>query len=77
MKEIVQEEPKQLRRDAWMEAPSALDVDYIHRRDTTRLEEEPKAKMLQADFELKIHDRELNQHLRDLKEEKGLAEVEE
>ncbi|OXN25303.1 hypothetical protein CDV57_05080 [Aspergillus fumigatus] len=77
VKEIVQEEPKQLRRDAWMEAPSALDVDYIHRRDTTRLEEEPKAKMLQADFELKIHDRELNQHLRDLKEEKGLAEVEE
>lgn len=77
MKEIVQEEPKQLRRDAWMDAPSALDVDYIHRRDTTRLEEEPKAKMLQADFELKIHDRELNQHLRDLKEEKGLAEVEE
>ncbi|KAJ8226077.1 hypothetical protein LV159_000776 [Aspergillus fumigatus] len=77
VKEIVQEEPKQLRRDAWMEAPSALDVDYIHRRDTKRLEEEPKAKMLQADFELKIHDRELNQHLRDLKEEKGLAEVEE
>ncbi|KAH1490030.1 hypothetical protein LV164_000209 [Aspergillus fumigatus] len=77
VKEIVQEEPKQLGRDAWMEAPSALDVDYIHRRDTTRLEEEPKAKMLQADFELKIHDRELNQHLRDLKEEKGLAEVEE
>ncbi|KAH1432060.1 hypothetical protein KXX32_002604 [Aspergillus fumigatus] len=77
VKEIVQEEPKQLRRDAWMDAPSALDVDYIHRRDTTRLEEEPKAKMLQADFELKIHDRELNQHLRDLKEEKGLAEVEE
>ncbi|EAW24952.1 putative cell cycle control protein (Cwf19) [Aspergillus fischeri NRRL 181] len=77
VKEIVQEEPKQLRRDAWMEAPSALDVDYVHRRDTTRLEEEPKAKMLQADFELKIHDRELNQHLRDLKDEKGLAELEE
>ncbi|PKX92600.1 putative cell cycle control protein (Cwf19) [Aspergillus novofumigatus IBT 16806] len=77
VKEILQEEPKQLRRDAWMEAPSALDVDYVHRRDTTRLEEEPKAKMLQADFELKIHDRELNQHLRDLKDEKALAEVEE
>ncbi|KAF7170102.1 hypothetical protein CNMCM5623_002651 [Aspergillus felis] len=77
VKEIVQQEPSQLRRDAWMEAPSALDVDYVHRRDTTRLEEEPKAKMLQADFELKIHDRELNQHLRDLKDEKELAEVEE
>ncbi|GIK03183.1 hypothetical protein Aspvir_007252 [Aspergillus viridinutans] len=77
VQEIVQQEPSQLRRDAWMEAPSALDVDYVHRRDTTRLEEEPKAKMLQADFELKIHDRELNQHLRDLKNEKELAEVEE
>ncbi|RHZ68575.1 putative cell cycle control protein (Cwf19) [Aspergillus thermomutatus] len=71
------EEPSQLKRDAWMEAPSALDVDYVHRRDTTRLEEEPKAKMLQADFELKIHDRELNQHLRDLKDGKELAELEE
>jgi hypothetical protein len=59
-----------------MEAPSALDIDYVHRRDTTRLEEEPKAQMLQADFELKIHDRELNAHLRDLKDGKVLEEIE-
>ncbi|KAJ0425194.1 CwfJ C-terminus 1-domain-containing protein-like protein [Aspergillus carlsbadensis] len=74
--EIIQEEPTKLKRDAWMEAPSALDIDYVHRRDTTRLEEEPKARMLQADFELKIHDRELNTHLRDLKDGKALEEIE-
>lgn len=59
-----------------MEAPSALDVDYVQRRDTTRLQEEPQPKMLQADFELKIHGRELNTHLRDLKDGKALEEVE-
>ncbi|KKK25085.1 hypothetical protein P175DRAFT_0444197 [Aspergillus ochraceoroseus IBT 24754] len=74
--EVVQEEPARLKRDAWMEAPSALDVDYVHRRDTTRLEEEPKPRMLQADFELKIHSRELNIHLRDLKDGKALEEIE-
>lgn len=60
-----------------MEAPSALDIDYVHRRDTTRLEEEPKPTMLQADFELKIHGRELNQHLHDLKDGKALEEIQE
>lgn len=51
-----------------MEGPSAIEVDYVQRRNTTRLEEEPKPRMLQADFELKIHQRELNDHLRDLKD---------
>ncbi|KAL2869877.1 putative cell cycle control protein (Cwf19) [Aspergillus lucknowensis] len=74
--EVVQEEPTRLKRDAWMEAPSALDIDYVHRRDTTRLEEEPKPRMLQADFELKIHDRELNTHLRDLQDGRALEEIE-
>jgi hypothetical protein len=77
VKEVVQEEPTHLKRDAWMEAPSALDVDYVHRRDTTRLQGEPKPKMLQADFELKIHGKELNQHLHDLKEGKVLEEIQE
>ena len=76
-KEVVQEEPARLKRDAWMEGPSGLDIDYVQRRNTTRLEEEPKPKMLQADFELKIHSKELNTHLRDLKEGKALEEVEE
>ncbi|RDK46048.1 hypothetical protein M752DRAFT_262385 [Aspergillus phoenicis ATCC 13157] len=57
--------------------PDGLDVDYVQRRNTTRLEEEPKPKMLQADFELKIHGRELNTHLHDLKEGKVLEEIEE
>ncbi|KAI2852180.1 hypothetical protein CBS63078_3062 [Aspergillus niger] len=74
--EVVQEEPTRLKRDAWME-PDGLDVDYVQRRNTTRLEEEPKPKMLQADFELKIHGRELNTHLHDLKEGKVLEEIEE
>ncbi|TPR11546.1 Acetyltransferase (GNAT) family protein [Aspergillus niger] len=76
VEEVVQEEPTRLKRDAWME-PDGLDVDYVQRRNTTRLEEEPKPKMLQADFELKIHGRELNTHLHDLKEGKVLEEIEE
>ncbi|KAJ5086664.1 hypothetical protein NUU61_007971 [Penicillium alfredii] len=44
---------------------------------TTRLEELNKPKMLQADFELKIHDKELNNHLRDLQEGKALEDIEE
>lgn len=59
-----------------MEAPSALDVDYVHRREN-RVEEAPKPTMLKADFDLKIHDKELNSHLRDLKDGKILEEIEE
>ncbi|KAK8156186.1 CwfJ C-terminus 1-domain-containing protein-like protein [Phyllosticta citrichinensis] len=51
-----------LKRDSWMEAPSALDVDYVNRRK----EPEPDNKATKKDFELKIHEKELNQHLRDL-----------
>lgn len=76
MKEVVQEEPSRPKRDDWMEAPSALDVDYVNRRDSTRLQES-QPKMLQADFDLKIHNREINNHLHDLKDGKALEEVEE
>lgn len=72
---VVQEEPSNIKRDAWMEAPSALDVDYVHRPDSTR-QEEPKPIMLSADYELKIHDKELNDHLRDLKDGKTVDEIE-
>lgn len=65
---IVQEEPTQLRRDAWMEAPSALDVDYVQRRDQKE-QQEPTTRMLQADFGQKLHDRELNRHLHDVAED--------
>jgi hypothetical protein len=52
-----------------MEAPSALDVDYVQRR---KPEPEPSkgASSLGADFELKIHEKELNHHLRDLQDGK-------
>lgn len=76
-KEITQEEPSRLKRDSWMEAPSSLDIDYVERRDKARLQEEPQPKMLQADFELKIHNREINNHLKDLNEGKALEDVEE
>lgn len=76
-KTIVQEEPSALKRDSWMEAPSALDIEYVHRPDANRVEESTKPKMLQADFELKIHDKELNNHLRDLKDGKALDDIEE
>lgn len=60
-----------------MEAPSALDIDYVHRPDKRRLEESSKPKMLQADYELKIHDKEMNDHLRDLKDGKALEDIQE
>ncbi|RAH47460.1 putative cell cycle control protein (Cwf19) [Aspergillus brunneoviolaceus CBS 621.78] len=75
--EVAQDEAPKLKRDAWMEGPSSLDIDYVQRRSTTRLEEEPKPKMLSADYELKIHGREINTHLRDLKDGKVLEEIEE
>jgi hypothetical protein len=58
-----------------MEAPSALDVDYVQRPNTTRLEE-AKPKMLNAGYELKIHEKELNSHLRDLKDGKTIEDIE-
>ncbi|KAK0647689.1 Pre-mRNA-splicing factor cwf19 [Lasiodiplodia hormozganensis] len=60
-------EASSLKRDSWMEAPSAMDVDYVQRRK----EPEPdKTKATKKDYDLKIHDKELNQHLRDLQEGK-------
>lgn len=72
---VVQEEPNQIKRDAWMEAPSALEVDYVHRPSSTRVEEVAKPIMLAADYELKIHEKELNHHLRDLKDGKDLEDT--
>ncbi|GME60019.1 Cell cycle control protein [Neofusicoccum parvum] len=64
-KRLADAEAASLKRDSWMEAPSALDVDYVQRKK----EPEPdKTKASKKDFELKIHEKELNQHLRDLQE---------
>ncbi|KIX95430.1 uncharacterized protein Z520_08947 [Fonsecaea multimorphosa CBS 102226] len=56
----------ELKRDSWMEAPSALDIDYIQRK-RPEPSPQPKGGSLEADFGLKVHERELNHHLRDLK----------
>ena len=74
-KSVIQEEPTSLKRDSWMEAPSALDVEYVHRPDHTQKEED-KPKMLAADYELKIHNKELNHHLRDLRDGKTVEDIE-
>ncbi|KAJ6108323.1 hypothetical protein N7523_009646 [Penicillium sp. IBT 18751x] len=76
-KAAAEERPAQLKRDSWMEAPSALDIDYVHRPDPKLVEEDSKPKMLTADYELKIHDKELNEHLRDLKDGKALEDIQE
>ena len=63
----------ELKRDSWMEAPSALDVDYVQKR---RKEPSlPKSTSLSANFELKIHEKELNHHLRDLHNGKNLDDI--
>ncbi|MCJ1436278.1 hypothetical protein MMC27_005656 [Xylographa pallens] len=53
--------PTELKRDAWMEAPSALDFDIVHRRPR----DAPDASTFvsaKADFEQKIRENELSQH---------------
>ena len=66
--------PSQLKRDAWMEAPSALDIDYVQRK--RKEPSVPKGGTLSADFEMKIHEKELNHHLRDLRDGKELEDLE-
>ena len=53
--------PTELKRDAWMEAPSALDFEIVHRRPR----DAPNASTFvsaKADFEQKIRENELSQH---------------
>lgn len=57
-----------------MEAPNSLDVDYIHRK--RREPSPPKMSTLGADFELKLHEKELNHHLRDVRNGKEHDELE-
>lgn len=63
-----------LKRDSWMQPPSADDIDYIHRPDKSA-QKQPEAKSLRIDLDLKIHANELNTHLRDLKEGKVSEKV--
>lgn len=67
-------ELSEMKRDSWMEAPSALDVDYIQRKN--RGPSPPKGGSLGADFEMKVHKKELNRHLRDLQNGKSVDDLE-
>ena len=51
----------QIKRDSWMEAPSALDIDYVQKGARKSLESTMLTSS-KADFELKIHENELNKH---------------
>ena len=51
----------ELKRDSWMEMPTALDVE-IKNRPQAQILEPTTSKSSKADFELKIHDNELNKH---------------
>lgn len=51
----------ELKRDSWMEAPSALEIDYTQ-KGYKKPTEPTTSKSSKVDFELKIHENELNRH---------------
>ncbi|KUJ07951.1 uncharacterized protein LY89DRAFT_677279 [Mollisia scopiformis] len=59
-------------RDSWMEAPSALDIDYTQKG----VKKVVKAPPTKPDYDLKIHKNELNHHLQDLADGKKLEDIE-
>ena len=63
-----------LKRDSWMEAPSALDIDYTQ-RGAKKVPESTTFRSSKADFELKIHENEINKHhLQNLAEGKDIPD---
>ncbi len=71
-----QRSPGGLKRDSWMEAPTALDIDYTQMG--VRKPPEPNtSKSMRPDFELKIHENELNKHhLQNLADGKNMEGIE-
>ena len=62
------------KRDPWMEQPSSLDIDYTQ-RGVKKASEPKTSRFSKADFELKIHENELNKHhLGNLAEGKDMPE---
>ena len=51
----------QIQRDRWMEEPSGLDIDYTQ-KGVAQPSEPIEFRSKKADFELKIHENELNKH---------------
>ena len=63
-----------VQRDSWMEEPSALDIDYTQKGARKR-SESTTSRPSKADFQLKIHENELNKHhLQDLADGKEVPE---
>ncbi|KAI9679120.1 MAG: hypothetical protein M1829_001790 [Trizodia sp. TS-e1964] len=62
-----------LRRDAWMQ-DSAIDIDYVQ-RSSKKASESAMARSSKPDFDLRVHDKELNPHLRDLANGKSVEET--
>jgi hypothetical protein len=63
---------KNRERDAWMQAPSSMAVDYVQRKT----KEAPKPKYLassQTDYSLKLHKNELNRQLHDVRDDEEPA----
>jgi hypothetical protein len=58
------QEQSKVQRDAWMQEPSALDIDYVSSRKT----KEPQSQFVGAkhSHEFKVHETGVNQHLADL-----------
>lgn len=67
-------DPTHLERDSWMQTPSALDVDYVQR--PRKEASPPKQGSLGQEFEMKLHKKELNQHLKDLQNGKESDQLE-
>ncbi|KAH7403604.1 CwfJ C-terminus 1-domain-containing protein-like protein [Cadophora sp. MPI-SDFR-AT-0126] len=59
-------------RDSWMEAPSAMDIDYTQKG----VKKVVKAPLPKPDYDLKIHKNELNLQLQDLADGKKLEDIE-
>ncbi|KAK5095639.1 Pre-mRNA-splicing factor cwf19 [Lithohypha guttulata] len=63
-----------VRRDAWMEGPDSIDVDYVQKK--RKEPSPPRQGSLSQDFEMRIHKNELNHHLRDLQNGQALDDIE-
>jgi len=65
----------QIQRDSWMQEPSGLDIDYTQKGVRKSIGSNTTGPT-KADFEMKIHDNELNKHhLQDMADGKEISEA--
>lgn len=60
--------PAPLKRDSWMEAPSATDIEFVHKK-TENLVEIGRRKDLKEEFEENLHEREVKRQLEEAADE--------